>query len=85
MCCRRRYSGLDFVVGDAVGSSGRDRSCGQVSAMFGKEWRWRRNGDYGFVDWNWMRIVIGRISTVMRIKWVLGGRWLRVCWWSSWW
>ena len=30
-------------------------------------------------SWNWMRIVIGRILTVVRIKWVLGGGWLGVC------
>ena len=47
--CSWRYSGLDFVVGDGVGGSGEGRSRGQVSVMFGKEWRWRRNGGYGFV------------------------------------
>jgi len=49
MCCRQEYSGLDFVVGDVVGGSGRCRSCEVVSATLGKDWRWRCGGDYGFV------------------------------------
>ena len=40
---------MEFVVGDGVGDSGRGRSWGQVSVMFGKGWRWKRNGGYGFV------------------------------------